>query len=484
MNVRLLCLVAGLFVLVTLPAGAAVSEKSTPLDLNQYLNQVRGKNLSFKGSQAGSEGSEMRSEESVLLFAPTVYSNFQFTSDQKLPLIPVFTYDEQNTTNFTLGVSQQTTFGLLAKISYNVFYNNYINLQIPGAGGSPPGASSYYITTPMLELSQSLWSNSFGSGNRANRDLLEAQALASSYSSRYVAKATLVQAESAYWRLAADRQTITAEKQALDRAQKLYDLSLRRAKLQLADQADALQAEAALDLRKLDMQSALDEERSASRAFNMVRNLDSDVVEENVMELSPEQMDHLSLPEKAELRDDVKAARESARAAVANSLVADQRDRPQLDIFGSFALNGHTGDFSSSLGDPFSAHRPTESVGLRFQAPLDIGALGRARAGWKLEQTSAELSFQQKVLDQDQNWKDLTQKLDESKRRLTLVRKLETAQDSKLKHERDRLSKGRTTTYQVLLFEEDFASSQIARIRAQLEVLNVYTQMKLFGEKL
>ena len=76
---------------------------------------------------------------------------------------------------------------------------------------------------------------------------------------------------------------------------------------------------------------------------------------------------------------------------------------------------------------------------------------------------------------------DLLAQLTEGKRKLDLARKIETVQKNKLDLERDRHKRGRTTTYQVLLFEQDFASSQLSRIRAEAELLRILAQMKTFS---
>jgi outer membrane protein TolC len=86
-----------------------------------------------------------------------------------------------------------------------------------------------------------------------------------------------------------------------------------------------------------------------------------------------------------------------------------------------------------------------------------------------------------KLFEQEQEWNDLNQKFHEAKKRLTLTRDIEIVQDKKLVREKARLHLGRTTTYQVLLFEQDYSTAQLARIRAQADILRILTQMKLFG---
>jgi outer membrane protein TolC len=182
------------------------------------------------------------------------------------------------------------------------------------------------------------------------------------------------------------------------------------------------------------------------------------------------------------LREDVKAAAEQQRAVIANTAVALERDSPTLDVFGSIALNGKDTSLGTATGQAFSFSHPTEAIGLRFSAPIDFAVLKNTRAGWSREQAGAELNYQRKIFEQDQSWQDLTQRLIQAKRRLQLARSVEMVQKNKMENERSRYKTGRTTTFQVLTFEQDFYSSQISRIRAQSDVLTLISQMKLFGD--
>jgi hypothetical protein len=58
---------------------------------------------------------------------------------------------------------------------------------------------------------------------------------------------------------------------------------------------------------------------------------------------------------------------------------------------------------------------------------------------------------------------------------------MEQVQADKLSYERKRLREGRTTTYQVLMFEQDHSQSQLLRLRTALEVVSLNAQMKLYS---
>ena len=458
-----------------------------PLTLDLYLDQVRKNNSGVQGTLTLTEAADLRSNEAKLLLAPTIFLNAQYTSDAKITPFTFFSYDSLTTKSLSLGVSQLTTFGLQAKLHYDILSQYYTNPNFGPFGGSGLIMPSYANAAPVLELTQNLWSNGFGRSTRASQTLHEAQVMSGSYMARFQTKSSLSDAERSYWRLALARQTVAVQQGAVERAEKMYQWNSKRARLQLADQSDAMQSEAALKSRELDLNTAEIEEKAAARAFNSARNIQSDRVEEEVSIITPEMTEKLRPPQRALLRDDTKSAQETLRASIANSEVALELDSPTLDLFANLSLNGQSGgqaytDVSNSIGPSFSFNRPTQTIGLRFSVPIDFSITANAREGWRKEKGAAELNYDRKVFEQEVRWKELNENLEETQSHLILSQKLELLQKNKLEYERNRLQHGRTTTYQVLLFEQDYLLSQLIRLRDQATILNVIAQMKVFGE--
>lgn len=457
---------------------AAPAWSAEQLSLDAYLAAVTGSHQGIQASSELSEAASLRSSEGRLLLAPFIFGSATYVNDQR-PAISDFSPDKTVTRNFTLGVSKLTTFGLETKLYYNL---TGATITYPPSFAAITGGSSQsgYLGSPVLEVTQSLWKNGFGRGTRANQELLQAQALATSFIESYRVKASLAEAENAYWRLALAREAVLVQKESLERAQRIRDWNQRRVNLQLADRADLLQAEAALKLRQLELQGSLDEERAAARAFNTLRSIDGDVVDEAVSRIDSPALWKTTPPDRAPLRADVKAAEQGMRVAENSAKLSLERVSPTVDIFGSLALNGLGRDLGEGVSNSFTVDEPTATVGVRFSAPFDLGATFDTRDGYRRELRAAELNYRRKVFDQDREWHDLTSKFAESKARLELAEAIEQAQRQKLNHEKERQSRGRTTTYQVLLFEQDFASSQLARVRAQGDILRLIAQMKTF----
>jgi outer membrane protein TolC len=458
---------------LVLVAVSSPLEKVWALDLQTYLSQVRESNQGLRANLLTRDGTELRAKDASLATSPTLFANVTLLHDSKND--PLFRTDEQTRNNYNIGISQQTTFGLLARASYDFDYSHYDFL--PGSGSPPVSLNQ---GRPVFELSQSLWRNSFGAETRALLEASEAQALATSLSASYQTRVILAQAESAYWQLSLARSAVKVTAEVLDRAQKLYDWNARRVKLRLADESDLLQAEALLKLRKLDLQQAQDNERIASRTLNQLRDVDSDTVAEQVDSLGP-QLPIPSKPERTGLREDVRAAQEQSRAAVANAKLTNEKDKPTFEVFGSFSLNGSDQNFTPTLSNSFKTDQPTLSGGVRLVMPLNFGLMSDAHRGYALEEQGAERAYQRRFFEQENDWHDLNQRLVEASNRYELYQSLEAAQKQKLRVERERLNRGKTTTFNVIQFEQDAAQAELGTLRAQTEILQVLAQLKTFG---
>ena len=226
---------------------------------------------------------------------------------------------------------------------------------------------------------------------------------------------------------------------------------------------------------------AENDQRAAARAFNLARGRPVGDVAETLESLEVATIESLSPPERAQMREDIKAAEQGQKAAVANGILAQQRDTPTLELFGSLSTFGRAYDLGPTLVDSFHTDRPTAAIGLRFSTPLNFNLKDQSIEGWKKEKAGAEMSYQRKVFEQDQHWLDLLERFKESKKKFALTRAMEQGQSKKLFYEKGRLNRGRTTTFQVLLFEQDYAQAQLALIQSELEIIQIMSQMRLYG---
>jgi len=150
-------------------------------------------------------------------------------------------------------------------------------------------------------------------------------------------------------------------------------------------------------------------------------------------------------------------------------------------LFGTYGLTGRDGDSNEALKEGMKSDHPNYVVGVKVDIPLSFGTLDDVRQGYRKEAMAAGLNYQRKVFEQERSWKDLTNQFKDSLGRYQLAQRMEKAQRGKLDLERTRQTRGLTTIFQVLQFEQDYANAQLARLRSQAEVVNIYAQLKTFG---
>jgi outer membrane protein TolC len=457
---------------ITLPTLSLASE----LSLNDFLKQVETKNQSMSAARLSVEAAEAKAQEGKLIFRPNIFAQAQSSIDKKPTTNKLAQGDRTDYTFFTAGLTEQFAYGLQGKIGYN-----YSHTKIFNASTSFLPISDFRDGVATLELSQSLWRNFWGREAKSQESIITSQSLASKHTENYKMKVTFAQAESAYWSLSQVRKIVKVQKESLERAQKIREWNQNRLKNGLAESSDFLQSDANYKAREYELKSTLQDLKNLERTVNSYRGIDSEVFNEDLESVNSSKLKSLTLPAKADLRDDTKAALELQKIAKANAALAIEKNKPTFEIYGSYAMNGRNVIGSEAISQSLSTNHDTKAIGLRFVAPLDFHTTSNNITGYQKDQVAAEENFQRKLFDQDQQWNDLVSRFEDARMKLSLVEKIEEAQKIKASNERDRLSKGRTVTFQVLNFEQDYAQSELTRIQNETNILNIYSQLKIFS---
>ena len=454
-----------------------VADQVKAVSLEEYLSQVQGQNRGYQSQIESAEGSKLKSREADLYFTPQLFADVQFGEDKKINIQSAFQYDKLSTQNYTLGVSQEFRFGLQSKLSYTTN-----RLQIEGGVGLPAGTpDTLWLATPKLELTLPLWGGGFGRSAEANESLAREQNIAAQFGSEAQVQATLVQAEGAYWRLSAAQEVVEVQKRATQNAQSILDYVSRKARMNLGENADVLQAKALVESTRFQLQNAENNMKAAQRAFNSYINQPASTATPRLVSMNFEQVGQMQVPQQRPGdRLDIKAAESQARVAEASAAVVQERNRPKLDIYGSHSLNGLTDDFADAQNDAYTNGRNTTYVGIRLNMPLNMGAMNDSKSGALKARRAAQLSLEHQKYLQELDWENLVLQMGEAKENLRLADNMVKAQKAKLDNERTRLRQGRTTTYQVLLFEQDYSQSEVNRVQAASQIQGLNSQIKLY----
>lgn len=447
------------------------------LGILPYLGQVREKHDTYRASKDQWEASTLRADEARLLVEPNFFGSAQHLDDHKPGTL--FNYDSAVTNSYQLGVSENTAFGLSGQLYYSVTDQTYNNLSVGGPAQSPHTIQA----SPILQLTLPLWRNWLGAETSQLVNQGEAQTAANRANDNFQMRNILVQAALAYWNLDLVRETVRVTQDSVKRNDQLFRWHRQRAQDGLSDRSDVLQADAALKTAQINLKNANDQEVAAGRTFNLARGVDAFQVPERLMPMTEDLIQNLKPPIRKPLRDDVLAALHQVEVTKAAAELSRQKYLPTLEVYGQTGTNNaNPTDTTGAYQNSFNYSLPTNLIGIRFNAPLDFGLVSDTRKGWEKEKLASDQNYRRKLLEQDFDWHNLEDKFQEAQDRFHLYTDLEKKQKEKFDYERSRRTTGRTTTQQVLLFENDFESAQYSRIQALSDFFNIYSQMKLYEE--
>ncbi|XGC80141.1 TolC family protein [Bdellovibrio bacteriovorus] len=448
--------------------------------LQEYLEEVKKENIGYEANETQSEAAALKSREADLLFAPRFFANARIGHDGKEPFGSTFEYDRLNLQNYSLGISQDFNFGLQTKLSYALDRTEIEGATLPAGVGN-----SFWTATPTLELSLPLWANGFGRTSRANQELSRQQNVAEKFAAEAQTKTLLVEAEAAYWKLVSSQQVVEVQTRAQTQAQNILDYVSRKARMNLGDNADVLQAKAMVEATTYQLQLAKNQEKAARRNFNTYIHKNAEEPVAKLEGFNFESLNNVTVPtQRPGNRSDVLAAEAQSKLAQASAKVVAERNKPNLDLYGSYAFNGRDEELNEAMKNAGQPEKDTAFVGVRLNIPLNFSATSATKAGTLKAEKAAQLTYEQKKFLQEQDWNNLVQQLSEAKENLKLATNIVNAQKAKLENERTRLKQGRTTTYQVLLFEQDFSQSEVNRVQAASLILGLNSQIKLYQASL
>jgi outer membrane protein TolC len=432
---------------------AAVPARANTLSVDDYLAQVEKSDPGYRSLRGSSAGSLSTAGTATLAFRPQLYAKVEYIDDTRTTQAPSVQGESNIKRNAAAGIQQQTPWGLQLQLEFDYQQSELIGSD--PALVARPNLLNVYVT-PVYKLS--LWQNFLGRADKANRDVEEAKARAQAYGDAYHARASLVDAEGKYWKLAVTRELARVQSESVDRARALLEFDSKKASRHLIDSTELLLGQAAVKGKELELRAMKDEVSAAERAFNSARGTDGGGVPEELVVPDSETLKQLPPLKRGASRGDTLAAEQAALATQAGARMARERLRPDLYLYGSVF-----------------------AVGLSFTLPLDQGLVSSVSSGYAEQEAAAELQVARKRLDEDTEWSELVRKFDDAKERYALALDLEKIQRAKFEGVKKRRARGLTIEDQVFQYELDYLGAALNRVQMEGLVLGLRAQMKLFG---
>lgn len=461
------------FQLVSMLSITAHAER---LSLDGFLKQVADKNESLSSQRLDEKAAEFKASEADLLTSVNFFSSAKYASDQKESQNPSFEGNRRHQTLFEIGLEQQSSFGITHKL-----YSSYDRFSLEGA--DPAYISQPNITKSALiyEFNVSLWRNSFGKATRLQEDVIVGQSRSDSLSARYARKTTKVNAITTYWRLKTVQELLILQNDMLEKDKKFLSWVRGRVRDRLGEDSDLKQAEAAMELRQYDLEKTNTELIAATEAFNEMRQV---AVNTPTPELDafPATSTSPVAPGLKEvlMREDIKSLEALLTSQKAQYELSADGTKPQLDFMGQASTNGLDPDTDPAIRKSFTTEHPAYLVGLKLTIPLARSSVNNVQDSALAKSSSVEMQLNRKRYEVVSELERLERSLTQAQRLLQLARSVESAQQAKLTTETKRLRIGRTTTFQLLSFQQDYQQAKQELIRAQGTVLQLSAQFMLF----
>ena len=442
--------------------------------MKSYLSQVQEHHSSYLGSIKKIKAMNKRLEEVELPFAPEIFSNIEWIEDRGPRLNLAFQGESVETTLITFGVRQETRYGLNSSLSYESLREHY-----KGRSSQFFPLNDYYKNSFVLNLEQSLLRNSFGKQSR----LQEKEKISRNYYEVLLeeqnALGVLVEAQKAYWSLAISLEVLKTQEESTKRAKSILDYNTKRYKRKVVDEGEVLEAKAGYLLRKLELEESRDRLTQAKKDFegflenkSFSQALRAPTIEE-VLNLKSPNLSRRSLPYLSE-QQNTQALESRNQALMVGA-------KPELTVYGKLTTGEIQVEFDKATEGAFSTNQPITTFGLKFSTPLAIGKIKTLFKAYREEVASAQVKLQRREQDERILKDKQLKRFQDLKKRLRLSGDLEMAQKRKLENEKKLQRNGRSTTYKVLVFEQDYLGAQVNSLKLRLETMKAYTDFYTFG---
>ena len=386
----------------------------------------------------------------------------------------------QNQSN-RLGLSQKSEFGLNSNIYYSLNNTKYKGFNSAFASSNLAIQNSQAI--PVVELSIPLWQNLFGASTRARRDASFYENEAQKLNAKALSVAELIDAEKGFWTMVFAQKTLDIQNRALNGAQKILNYLVKKERMNLAEKGDVLQAKAMVESKKLAVKQAENFLKINARNFNKKRNIENEDVKEKLISFDIQKLQNTKFStQKNSDRFDVKSQKAQVEASVAQSKIEEENNKPSLNLYTSYSVNQVEANRIDAVSSTLNKSAPTGKIGLEFSMPINIGLSADIRKGARYKASADKISYREKLLQQEIDWQNLQENLKDYQENLRLATQIENAQKAKLENERNLLERGRTSTYQILVFEQEYSNSELTTQQIAQKLHELIAEQKLYQQ--
>lgn len=465
------------------------------ISLEQYLDLVSHKSKSYQSIEESLRAASTRYDQGDLELSPYLTASGYYQDDKSNQYGVGVLTNHQQLRQYSLGLAKKFSSGTQASVTGNV---QAINAQ--GVASGSPYSAENHIGTMSFSLSQSLWKDFFGESTRLRWQRESAQKELEISSVELQRRSLLAEAEATYWDLMYYQSELQVRESSLERARKIESWVKSRVENGIGDKADLLNAQGLVASRELQLIGTKDDLKALQEKIRLQMGLNPEEIlpnfegnikmERKLNDLVDGVRTHTSGDSSSGasqttagsriLRLDAWLTSLEADAKGVLALEAEEKVKPDLTLQTIYKTNSYETTDSSAFNRISNSDKPVFGVGLNFSWALDWGATGAVKSTARSEALAARLKKEQKILEGESAWKELSRRHKELGARIRAATQLAEIQTSKAAAEREKLSKGRTVTSNVITAEQDAAEAQLNLAKLNAEQRKLEGSARLF----
>lgn len=458
----------------TLSAQLVVSSVwAESLTLEQFKSQVQQQNPGWKAAESDLRGSGLLEKEAEAMTSIQLTSQISFLDDQRPTNNPNFMGTKTEYSSFLLGFKQQTELGIQWALT-----QNFTHTHIYDASVLP--VPNFYDAYPKLELNIPLWRNFLGAETSSQKDQLNQQAISRKKQAELATLQKSIEIETAFFAVLAQQQILETQRDSIARAERILQWTKNRIFKNLADGSDIYQSQAAVSARKMELATTQKNLSDAIYKFNSLRGKNTTELKETLMagEILSKDFQLTATPTK--VRKDLLLKQLQTTSAIATQQAQREKYKPQLDLSLQASRHGRDLTLAEAQSNITKDTKDYFLVAVNFNMPLNQFQMSDFRQGYADLAKSQRYSAEDRILEQSVVWNNTVEQSHQLEQQWVLARDLETLQKNKADAERDKFNRGRSTLFQVLMYEQDYFSARTQRINLELMIRQFVSQLALF----
>ena len=318
-----------------------------------------------------------------------------------------------------------------------------------------------------------------GAGNieyQSSQEAAKAQ-IKSSKAEEYELRDQLAkQVANLYFGLATIEVNLANTKEGIDRLRRLFEYVTRNKKLGISEEKDSLQSQARLDRKLAELTALVTARNQQLYNLNRLMNLPASTRFTTSLDYSQQE-----LPPRSVLHDEVFSYSPALKKAYAGKQAAEsdielQRDNKKdvIDVIVSVGARAKSGPVEDTDIDETDL---AGKVGLEYRAALDKSGLRAALQQALLNRDIADNQIRQLGIDLNNEIDRLQGLIRDQKKSIASNSRLKQAEKKKFDEAVSRFRSGRTTTADLIIFEEDLSLAEFALANSKVDLVNSLNEL-------